>query len=187
MIAPVTFDWDGEAMNPQARFAKLCDRQFVVGESYRLVVQEERSRETHNHYFASLHDAWLNLPDHIAMDYPTEEHLRKKLLIRAGYANERAISCSSTIEARKIAGWMAGMSEHEYSVIIVRGNTIKLFTPQSQSAKAMGKAVFQQSKQKVLDLAAALIGVAPDTLASQSARSPSLAPEHPSRERELQE
>jgi len=78
MTTPVLFSWDGEAMQPLGeRMAKLCDEQFVIGMRYRLVEYEDRSSKSHNHYFASLAEAWNNLPEDMAERFPSPEHLRK--------------------------------------------------------------------------------------------------------------
>jgi hypothetical protein len=47
-------------MVPHRRFQTECDRSFVVGEEYRLAVQEHRSQASHSHYFAAIHLAWMN-------------------------------------------------------------------------------------------------------------------------------
>lgn len=163
-MTPVQFQWDGEHMIPQPRFARLCDKQFVVGEHYTLIPHEERSRATHSHYFAALHDAWLNLPDALAEQFPTEEHLRKYALIRTGFADERSIVCGTKAEAQRVAAFIKPMDH--FAVVVVREATIKVYTAQSQSMKAMGKAEFQRSKQAVLDFVSDLIGVQAKELAA---------------------
>jgi hypothetical protein len=101
MSAPIPFTWDGDAMVPLARFAKLADKQFVVGLTYPLAVQEERSGISHKHYFARVHDLWLNLPDAIATEWATSDMLRKHALIMTGWHKERRVALSSPAEARK--------------------------------------------------------------------------------------
>lgn len=160
---PILCQWDGEAFVPQARFARLCDREFVVGETYALTRHEERSSASHRHYFAALNEAWRNLPEDVAEAWPTPEHLRKWALVRAGFADERSIVCASKAEAQRIAAFVKPMDQ--FAIVVARDATIKVFTPQSQSVKAMGKAAFQDSKQKVLDIVAGLLGVSSETLA----------------------
>jgi hypothetical protein len=164
---PVTFHWDGEAMYPHQRFRQLCDRQFVVGEHYRLVEEQVRSRETHNHFFASIQEAWENLPEDQAERFPSPEHLRKFALIKAGYADQRQFVASSKAEALRLAAFMKGFDD--YALVTVAGTVVNVFTAQSQSMKAMGKKAFQDSKQACLDIASGMIGVAPETL-SRNAR-----------------
>jgi len=68
---PIVCEWNGESFVPLKRFGPLCDRHYVVGETYPLVVQEQRSRASHNHYFAALHEAWANLPEVLAERFAT--------------------------------------------------------------------------------------------------------------------
>lgn len=156
-MTPVTFTWTGETMEPLQRFRRLCDRQFVVGESYPLVVQEDRSSHSHRHYFASIHDAWLNLPEDQAERFQTSEHLRKYALIRAGFFDEKSIVCASKSEAQRIGAFIKPMDT--FAIVVAREATIRVFTAKSQSVKAMGKKEFQDSKQKVLDIVSGMIGV----------------------------
>jgi len=167
MTAPVICAWDGEAFVPMPRFAKLCDKEFTIGENYPLVVHEDRSQASHRQYFASIHEAWLNLPMDLAERYPTDEHLRKYALVRCGYADERSIVCSSKAEAQRIGAFIKPMDQ--YAVVVIRDCVVKVFTPQSQSMKAMGKKEFQDSKTKVLDFVASLIGVTAEELTTRRA------------------
>lgn len=160
---PLDFQWNGEAMIPKSQ--KLADRQYVVGEFYRLVPHEERSGASHKHYFAAVHDAWQNLPDEMALQFPTSEHLRKFALIQAGYCTERTIACSSKEEARKIAAFVKPFDE--FAIVIVRGTVIRVFNAKSQSNRAMNKKDFQDSKDKVLGIVSQLIGVKPAELKDQ--------------------
>ena len=165
-IPPVPCLYDGETFIPCPRFAKLCDREFVIGETYPLIVEQQRSSASHSHYFAALSEAWKNLPEAIADEYPTAEHLRKRMLIRAHYADERSIVCASAAEALRIAAFVRPFDE--YAVVVVRGAVVKVFTAQSQSKKAMGGPLFQKSKTDVLDLVSGLLGVAPEALSSHA-------------------
>jgi hypothetical protein len=181
MTAPVIFEWDGEVMKPLARFQKLCDRQYVVGRQYYLIVQEERSRASHNQYFAAIQDAWDNLPEVHAGRWPTTEHLRKWALVQAGYRVEKTIVAKTKADALRISAFVQSIDE--YAVVLVRGNTVAHYTAKSQSMTAMDKKEFQQSKQAVLDVLDHLLGLDRGTLARQS---PPLAPSH-DREREREE
>lgn len=167
MNAPLIFEWTGEAMVPLPRFRKAADEAFVVHERYRMTIEEERSMRSHRHYFAMLHDAWMNLPEDQAERFPTSEHLRKWCLIRAGYSDERSIVCASKAEAQRVAAFIRPIDS--YAIVTVSEAVVRVFTAQSQSVKAMGHKVFQQSKDKVLEIAAGLIGVSPDTLAREAA------------------
>jgi protein gp37 len=81
-------------MVPHRRFKSACDAEFVVGDVYQMVVQEQRSMRSHAHYFASVNEAWLNLSESDAERFPSVEHLRKFALIRTGFANSRQLVAS---------------------------------------------------------------------------------------------
>src|SRR5690606_27888578 len=132
-----------------------------------LVEHHDRSEASHNHYFASIANAWNTLPDHLLAEYPTAEHLRKKMLVKCGYADERSIVCASKAEAERIAAFIKPMDE--YAVVIHREAVVKVFTAQSQSMKAMGKREFQESKESVLAAIDNLLGVEPGATARAAA------------------
>lgn len=164
------YTWAGDSFAPLPRFTKACDKEFVVGERYQLEAIEERSAVSHRHFFASLHEAWLNLNENDAERFQTSEHLRKWALIKAGFADERSITCASKAEAQRVAAFIRPLDG--FAIVDVREATIKVYTAQSQSLKAMGETEFQRSKQAVLDIVAAMIGVDPKTLQSQQGTTP---------------
>lgn len=168
MTKPVAFNWDGEAMIPLQRFNALCDRQFIVGERYTLVPHEDRSQASHGHYFAAVNSAWMNLPEMEAAQFQTSEHLRKWCLIKARFCDERSIVCASKAEAQRVGAFIKPMDD--YAVVMVSEATVKVFTAQSQSMKAMGREAFQRSKQAVLDILADMVGVSPQTLSANAGR-----------------
>lgn len=174
-IKPVIFMWDGEAMQPEHRFAPLCDRQYVVGERYTLIPHEERSDASHRQYFAEVNEVWKNLPDELAQRFPTPEHLRKWCLIRCGYADSRSVVCASDTEAERIAAFLRPMDA--YAVIVPNGPVVTVYTAQSQAKAAMNKQKFQQSKHDVLEFLAELIRINRETLAQEAAKA---APHHAS-------
>lgn len=153
-IAPVPFEWDGDAMIPTN--ARMADRHYVVGERYRLVPHEDRNANSHRHYFACIHEAWLNLPEPMMERFASSDHLRKHALIKAGYCDERTIACSSKAEAQRVAAFIRPMDE--YALVAVREATVIHWTAKSQSVKAMGNKTFQESKTKVLDVLSDMIG-----------------------------
>jgi hypothetical protein len=165
---PILCQWDGESFVPLARHAKLADTHFVVGETYPLVVEEGRSGISHRHYFASISEAWHQLPEDVAERWPTPEHLRKYALIRCGYADERSIVCASKAEAQRIGAFIKPMDD--YAVVLASEAVVKVYTAKSQSVRAMGGKEFQKSKTAVLDFIAGLIGVTPESLSSNAQR-----------------
>lgn len=144
-------------MKPLARFSALCDRTFVIGETYRLEVCEERSDVSHKHEFAWLREAWRNLPEHLAPEYPTPEHLRKRALIQAGYFDESIVDAGTKAAALRIAAFVRPMDD--FALIFVRDCFVIKRTAKSQSRRAMKKAEFQDSKQKIMDIISEMIGV----------------------------
>ncbi|WP_188260825.1 hypothetical protein [Azospirillum tabaci] len=166
MTNPIPFRWEGDCFTPMPGFGKRCDELFVVGQAYRLVEQEDRSAASHRHYFACINTAWENLPERLSADFPTPDHLRRFALIRAGYADSRTLVASSKAEAVRLAAFVKPMDS--YAVVVVTDATVTVWTARSQSAKAMGKKDFQESKDAVLDVIAGLIGTDPATLSAQA-------------------
>jgi hypothetical protein len=162
MSAPIPCRWDGEVLRPHGRFQKQAERQFVAGQVYPIAVEQPRSRETHNHYFAAIEEAWRNLPEGIAEQFPTSEHLRKFCLIKAGHANARSVVCSNQVEAHRIAIFVKPIDP--YAVVTCSGNVVTLYTAKSQSLKAMDRKTFQESKSAVLEILSDMIGVKTDDL-----------------------
>lgn len=154
-IPPMIFDWDGEAMVP--RHPKRADQHFVVGETYCLAPWEDRSQRSHNHFFACVAEAWKNLPESLAMLYPTPEHLRKRALIEAGYYDETAVDAGSKAAALRVASFTR--NDDDFVLVFVRDALVIKRTAKSQSQRAMGKKVFQESKDAVLEVISQMVGV----------------------------
>lgn len=157
---PQHFEWNGEAMIPLHR--RRADQTFVVGQRYSLVQHEDRSAASHKHEFAWLHEAWQSLPEHLTDKFPTSEHLRKYALIRAGYSDSHTITCKSKAEALRVAAFIRPIDE--FAVVVTQEATVTRFTAKSQSRRAMGNKEFQQSKEKIMEVVARMIGVEPSEL-----------------------
>lgn len=166
--APLLYSWDGEAMTPVRHHAKRADEHFVIGRKYMLVEHQDRSAISHNHEFAWLHEAWLQLPESIAPLYPSPEHLRKRALIEAGFYDEQIVDAGSNAAAIRVAA--AFRSREEFAFVVVRGGFVAIRTAKSQSRRAMDKRDFQASKTAIMEVVANLIGVAPDQLVKNAAR-----------------
>lgn len=162
---PQGFTWDGDAMVP--RSPKLADKAYCVGETYLLVPHEERSSAAHNHEFAWLKDAWLNLPENLADQFPTQEHLRKRALIDAGFYNETIVDAGSNAAAIRVAA--AFRQIDDFSLVIVRGVHVIRRSAKSQSRRSMNKQEFQASKEAILEVVSNMIGVKPEALTGQAA------------------
>lgn len=152
------YEGDGQFGPVSGYWASQCDRHFVVGDTYRMTEHYERSAASHSHFFAALNDAYDSIPDEMRDEYPTVEHLRKKALIKKGYADERSIVCASKAEAQRLAAFMKPMDD--YAIIVPSEAVVRVWTAKSQSKKAMGAKAFQESKQAVLDFVDDLLGVA---------------------------
>lgn len=159
-IPPVVFDWTGEAMVPVS--PKVADRYYVIGERYQLEPREERSTNSHNHFFASMHDAWANLPEDLMERFPSADHLRKYLLVKSGFCDQSVVACTSAELAREVA--LLARRLDQYAVISVSESVVTVFTARSQSMKAMGKSEFQKSKDACFDQLAILLGTSAETL-----------------------
>ncbi|MEY4034575.1 MAG: hypothetical protein RL492_1769 [Verrucomicrobiota bacterium] len=168
-IPPLPLRWNGEAFDPVSRrFAAVADKHFVIGQVYDMVPEEDRSAVSHRHYFAAVREAWMNLPEGLAEDYPTAEHLRKFALVKAGFCDQRTLIASSKAEALRLAAFVRPMDE--FAVVSTSGNTVVVLTPQSQSMRAMGKADFQRSKDLVLGIVSAMVGTSPQDLQENAGR-----------------
>ena len=166
-MTPIFYQWTDEGvMKPLPRFAKAAEKLFYIGETYRLEILEERSRETHNHFFACIHEAWINLPEHLAERFPTSTHLRKWCLIKAGYRDERTFVAKSAAQAVELAAFIRPIDD--FALVTVNDCVVSVFTAKSQSVRAMGRKTFQGSKEKVLGILAEMIGTELQNLIDQA-------------------
>ena len=157
MTSPIALVWNGEAFEPANRFwSKKCDERFVVGQSYAMDEVHQRSHASHAHYFAALHDIWQSLPESMAEQFPTEDHMRKYALIRTGYRTTVQHVCKTNAEAERLA---AAIRPYDtYQVVTVDGPIVTVHHALSQDMRSMNKGQFLMSKQDVLDWCGDLIG-----------------------------
>jgi hypothetical protein len=166
---PIVARYEGEGLfHALGRSKRESDAEYVVGEVYRLTRYEERSEASHRHFFASLHEAWANLPADLSERFPTSERLRKFALIKSGFATQRQLVASSRAEALRLAAFVAPMDE--YALVETRGAVVTVWEAESQSMRAMGKKRFAESKDAVLGFCASLIGVEPETLREEAGK-----------------
>lgn len=158
--------WTGYAFEPLGGFRKAADREFVIGQVYRMEEVQQRSDASHRHEFAAIAEAWKNLPESLADLYPSPEHLRKRALIEGNYYNETIIDCGSKAAALRVAAF--ARSEDEFALVITRGTAVVVRKAKSQSRRAMSPAEFQASKEAVLGIVSAMVGVTADKLASEA-------------------
>lgn len=154
---PLRYEGDGEFRVMSNFWMARADKDFVVGETYKMVEHHDRSTASHNHYFAAVQNGFDNLPDHMKGEYPTSEHLRKKALIRCGYRDERDIVLSSKAEAERVAAFLRPMDE--YAIVVPVNCVVRVWTAKTQKKSAMDAREFQQSKSDVLDFIDDLLGI----------------------------
>lgn len=146
---PLIFTYEGEGeFKPSTPWvARRADGHYVIGAKYVLIEHSERSAKSHSHFFAQVREYWMTLPESLADEFPSPEHLRKKALIRKGYCDERSIVCASKAEAMRLAAFMKPMDD--YAIIVAREAVVTVYTAKSQKIKAMGAKDFQKSKEDV--------------------------------------
>lgn len=162
----LAFRWDGETMRPLR--AKLADETFVIGQIHWLEEEKPRSVASERHQFAWLREAWKNLPEGLADQFPSAEHLRKRALIDAGYYHEEIIDAGSAAAALRIAPAFRKLDD--LALTVVRGSLIVRRTAKSQRRHFMDAKEFQESKEKIMEIVAGLIGVTTEQLQHEAGR-----------------
>lgn len=153
MSAVIPFRYEGNGMFRCLRPGKI---DLEIGEIRGWQIVEHRSDKSHRHYFAVIREAWGNLPEHIADDFKSPEHLRKWALVETGYADVTQMVLPTNADAVRAAALMTAMDG--YAVIGVSERVVTIARAHSQSEKAMGRTEFQESKDAVIDRISRLIG-----------------------------
>jgi len=154
---PVMMRWEGDAMVPASgHWQRECDKRFTVGETYSLDEIHARSSATHAHFFAVIKQIWDNLPDALRPQYGNPEILRKHALIRTGFHTMVQHVAKSAAEADRLAAIIA--TYDAYQIVQTDGCVVTVYHALSQDHRHMDKKQFQDSKQKVLDWCADLVG-----------------------------
>jgi hypothetical protein len=138
--------------------------QLEVGEVHGWQMAEHRSKASHDHFFAVVNEAWKNLPEDMAGDFPSPEHLRKWALIKAGFCSETRIVCANNTEAMTLATKAKAMDK--FSLVAIDGKLVTIWTADSQRRDAMGRQEFQEAKERALHIISELIGTDAATLRS---------------------
>lgn len=162
------------AMVPHGRYDNVAKSQFHDGGEYPMVVQEDRLKSSHNHYFAAIKDGFVNLPERVETPYghvhfKNSEHLRKWCLIETGWCHEREYEFVNEKMARRFAGFFLDECD-EYARFRVDGRKLVIRTAQSQDHAHMDREAFEKSKKDVLDYIASLIGVPTSELRKNAGR-----------------
>lgn len=123
---------------------------------------EQRTQASHNHQWAEIAELWRTLPESLAgAPYAqSPEALRKHALIARGYCDTATVDAGSKAAAARVAASLASLATraHGYAIVKTDGPLVRVFTPLSQSYRAMGKAMFNESKAAVLDWIHAKLG-----------------------------
>lgn len=154
-MIPLQYQGEGHFQAPRG-FTKRCDKDFVIGETHPWEIMPERSMKSHAHYFALVNEAWANLPEALASDFPSAEHLRKHAMIKAGYCDMTRVVCADNAGAVAAAALMQSMDT--YALCEVSGRVVTVWRAKSQAIRSMGAKVFQESKDKVLTEIGKIIG-----------------------------
>lgn len=126
------------------------------GEVHGWQMAENRSAKSHDHFFACVNEAWKSLPEEMADDFPSPEHLRKWSLIKAGFCSETRIVCANNSEAMTLATKAKVMDR--FSLVAIDGKTVTIWTADSQRKDAMSRKAFQEAKERALHIISELIG-----------------------------
>lgn len=166
---PILTRWTGESFVPaNAPMRERCAKHFEAGETYRIEFKDERSGASHRHFFASVNEAWKNLPDALAHQFPTPDELRGYALIAAGFEDHFDLVGDVRAVAQALAREF--QRQRRYAIVVSRGNVHRLFVAKSQSARSMDRQTFQASKDAVLRYVADLIGLTPQQLTAMAAQ-----------------
>lgn len=159
-IGPMPFQWDAAIGVMRPRYPKRSADIYQDQVFYLFVPFKPRSKNSHSHQFAWLHKAWENLPEELSAQYPTEDHLRKRALIQAGFYDEEIIDCETQKAAMVVASF--ARRHDDFAWIVVRGPLCVIRTAKSQTMfgpNAMDHETFQRSKTAIMEIIAEMIGV----------------------------
>ena len=165
--------WTGEVLVPLAGYSLEAARTAMhPGDVVFVEAEHPRSDKSHKHQFAEIAEAHRNLTEDI-LEQPwaaNPETLRKHALIATGYCNSYTLDCGKEATARRVKAALvsAEAGKHGYALGQVRGPVVIVWTPESQSMRAMGGKRFQESKEAVLNWIASKIGVSPEQLRSNA-------------------
>lgn len=172
MSAPFNCRWHAHdrVLLPLGRYADECARNFADGAVVRLESVEDRSWKSHDHQFAWVAEAWRQLPEEIAADYPNPKALRRRALIACGYYTQETFAFADERSARAFMAYAGEREKDEYPLILCSESVVIIRRAESQQRAKMGAKRFQESKTAILGMISELIGVAPETLTRETGR-----------------
>jgi hypothetical protein len=121
-----------------------------------MIEWDDKAEAFRKMYFAAVREAWLNLPEHLAGSFLTPEQLRKWALVKCGYADEQSVVLESMLDALRYCNYLTRAKPN--SVVVCKGNALKIWTARSQKRKVMKPQEFKESANAVLDLLSDMIG-----------------------------
>lgn len=164
MTTPITYYCTGEALVPLRRFDNRFKSEFEKGKRYQMEEIEQRSGKSHRHFFASVAEAWSNLPEEYAQEFASPEHLRKYALIKTGWHDVAYFPFASKEEAMRYVTYHR--ARDEFAIVTINDNVVTIYTAKSQKSRGkdrMSNEDFQASKNDVLDYVWNLCGVDRET------------------------
>lgn len=166
---PILYIKVGDHLRPIPRFMKLFHEQFAEGEEIPLDKVQQRSMASHNHYFAALHEGYMNLAEEFAQEFDSEEHMRHWCLCKEGFCTSTRWVMNTADDARQLR---EALKKADAATIVgVSGNVATVYHPFSQSMATMGKEAFEASKQAVLARVASMANTTPAELKKNAGRS----------------
>ena len=141
-----------------------------IGEVHGWQMAENRSKATHDHFFAVVNEAWKSLPEELCDDFPSPEHLRKWALIKSGFCTQTDIVCANNDEAIRLVSKVKAMDR--YSLVAMDAKTVTIWIADSQRRDAMGREEFQTAKERAIDVISGLIGTDAASLKEAAHASP---------------
>lgn len=174
-LKPVMLTWDREAQAfrpSNGRALMLADEQFEHGADYSMAAIDERSGNSHDHFFCATREAFDNWPEDYPHALPDEDHLRYHALIATGYYDQVVVygetAEAANADALKIVRRVpyAEISAFETVAIVRLPRTMK----KQRNGGDMDRAEWQKAKQDCLDFYAAVLGISVDQLREQAKR-----------------
>lgn len=168
MSQAIPMRWTGDSFTPlNGWWQKESDRLFVVGEVYRMAAEDEHSDAARGAFFATVRELWKNLPENLSATYSSPDALRKRALIKTGWADRKAVVFDTDEAAIKAAALVKTMDD--FAVVTQVMGIVTVYTAKSQSKKTMKKEEFNRSSEDVLRVLSKLIGVSTDQALSARA------------------
>lgn len=155
-MIPLIYMGDGDFRASSPYHVRRCNQLYGQGELITVEAIAERSMASHRQYFAELNDLWETLPETLAGDFQSADHLRKYALIKSGYCKQSRLVLPTHEEAQEAALMVNELDS--YALCEVTGCTLAVWVARSQSLKAMGREEFEASKIAVLDVIRKMIG-----------------------------